>query len=234
MTSPGDLHLNNRAAVLDKAGNLTIEDTLYLKEVASTTTKAGYGGIFVKSSDNKLYFRDSSGVDHAISNGTGGSESTALNFAAKDAVLPATDFMTWDNTYGRLVLLAPESVDQYVDFTGVLDHYSGGGLTVDIFWTANGTSGNVVWQAAIERFQTGTLVITSDSFAAFNSVTDATEGVANVANKATITFTDGADMDSLADGEMFRIRIQREGTNAADTVNTDTRLFGIRIIETGA
>jgi hypothetical protein len=219
---------------IDTDGNLSISDTMYLKEIASTSSKAGYGGIFPKSSDNKLYYIDSSGVEHALSNGTSGSESTALFFAAKDAVLPSTSFMTWDNTYGRLVLLAPESVDRYVDFTGVLDHYGGGGLTVDIFWTSNGTSGNVIWQAAVERFQEGTLVVTSDSFASYNSVTDAAQGVANVANKATITFTDGADMDSLADGEMFRIRVQREGTNASDTTNTDTRLFGIRVVETGA
>jgi hypothetical protein len=101
-------------------------------------------------------------------------------------------------------------------------------------WVAatSATSGNFVIDAAVERIQEGTTDIDSDSFAAVNSVTQAVNGTSGVPVKATITFTDGADMDSLAAGEAFRIKITRDANNASDTATGDMELLRIHLQET--
>ena len=46
----------------------------------------------------------------------------------------------------------------------------------------------------------------------------------------SIAFTDGVDMDSVAAGERFRIKITRDA--ASDTATGDAELTGIEIRET--
>jgi hypothetical protein len=50
----------------------------------------------------------------------------------------------------------------------------------------------------------------------------------------TLTFTAGAAMDSLAAGEMFRLKIHRDadGSAGTDDVASDAELAGIEIKET--
>jgi len=55
----------------------------------------------------------------------------------------------------------------------------------------------------------------------------ATSGIVVITN---ITFTDGADMDSVAVGELYRIKITRDVAN--DTAAGDAELLGVEIKET--
>lgn len=48
----------------------------------------------------------------------------------------------------------------------------------------------------------------------------------------TVTFTDGADMDSWANGELAIVRIRRDPANAGDTITEDAQLIGWCIRET--
>jgi hypothetical protein len=52
--------------------------------------------------------------------------------------------------------------------------------------------------------------------------------------KTTITFTDGADMDSLAAGEAFRLKIRRDadGTGGTDDITSDCELLRVVLRET--
>ena len=126
-----------------------------------------------------------------------------------------------------------DSTDESAIFSGELTDYAGGGLTVTIKWAATtATSGNVVLDASIERNDDAGLDADSDSFAAVNSVTDATSGTSGVYKYSTITFTDGADMDSAAAGEAFRIKITRDADNGSDTVSGDIELYWLTVEET--
>jgi hypothetical protein len=153
-------------------------------------------------------------------------------FTPRSNMPPSSTYATLGNTYGRYELAFDDGTDEAAIFSGFLYGYNGGGLTVTLIWRSTATSGNVVWSAEIERNLVGTDVASSDSFAAAQTVTDAAQGVAQTFNAATITFTNGAQMDSLATRESFRIRIKRVGSSGSDTMSGDAFLYVVHIRET--
>jgi hypothetical protein len=124
--------------------------------------------------------------------------------------------------------------DQSVVFTAIMPRaYAGGGLTVYLHWSADGvTTGNCIWDVSFERIGDGQQDVDSDGFAAVNSVTDAAPGTDGFVTIANVTFTDGADMDSVAVGEQFRIKITRDADNASDTMAAKSQLHAVEIKET--
>ena len=111
--------------------------------------------------------------------------------------------------------------------------YGGNGVTVDIWYVATETSNDTDWDGSWERIAT-TQDIDSDSFAtaisADNNNNSATSGIPT---KISIAFTDGAQMDSCAAGELCRFRLCRDATS--DTSNTtfpNIELLGGQIRET--
>ncbi len=148
-------------------------------------------------------------------------ESPSSGGAAMDMynLHPVLGFDAADNDEGIFTSLMPR-------------HYGGGGLTIYLHYAMNSaTSGDVDWDVAFERIGDQQQDINSDGFAAVNSVDNttvpATNGLVDIVN---ITFTDGADMDSIAVGESFRIKIIRDG--ASDTAAGDAGLIAIEIKET--
>lgn len=112
-------------------------------------------------------------------------------------------------------------------------HYSGGGITVHLHWVgATATSGNVVWSGQFERIGEGQQDIDSDGFASAQSVTAAAPATSGHIDIASITFTNGAQIDSLAVGEAFRFKLFRDADNASDTMTGDAELFAIELVET--
>lgn len=145
-----------------------------------------------------------------------------------------TTFATVDSRNGHVVLDFDAATDETAIFSAVLPrNYAGGGLTCSLRWAAtSATSGNVVWTTEIERIDDGVLDIDADSFAATSSVTDAASGTSGVTKYSTTTHTSGAQMDSLAAGEMFRLRVTRVGSNGSDTMTGDAELLAVEIKET--
>lgn len=150
---------------------------------------------------------------------------------------PASNYATLDTRNARPVLDFDGATDEEAVFSGSLPaHYSGGGLTVKIevaFTSATSGSGRL--QADIERLQTGTLDIDADSFTgSFQSTGVTAPGTSGVTVIGTITFTSGAQMDSLAAGERFRLKVRRDadGTSGTDDITTDMELVAIEITET--
>ncbi len=164
------------------------------------------------------------------------SGNTLAVFAPQDNEPPTSNFATFDTRNLHPCLDFDGATDEEAVFTGILPrNYAGGGLTVYLhvgFTTA--TSGNAYWQAAIERMDDGTLDVDADSFASFKGAAGNPNGTSGVMTLVTITFTSGAEMDSLAAGEMFRLKIRRDadGTSGTDDVTTDAELFGVEIKET--
>ena len=157
---------------------------------------------------------------------------TATAYAQPDTVtgtstpaegIPVLDFEDGTATSG-----------EYVDFYGVFPrNYAGGGLTLTLYWLSAATTGDCVWSAAFRRIADDAedLDTTAHTYA-YNSVTATTASAAGELDYATITFTDGADMDSLAVGEAFILRIFRDSDAAGDTLAGDASLFAVECKET--
>lgn len=114
-------------------------------------------------------------------------------------------------------------------FSGIMPrHYAGGGITVYVTWAIAAITGTVGWTVEFERSNTA---INADSFASAQTITAATvSGSTLVPSVTNVAVTDGANIDSLAVGELFRIRIKRDVAN--DTAAGDAFLLGVELKET--
>lgn len=163
------------------------------------------------------------------------SGNTLGTFGARDGVPPGSNYATQDTRNNIPVLDFDATTEETILFGDALpDHYGGGGITVDVWWMAtSATTGAVVWGGSIERENAGGTDLDSDSFATEQLAsavnTDATSGKGN---KSTITFTAGANMDSLVAGEPYRLKIARKPADAGDTMSGDAEIYRVKVRET--
>jgi hypothetical protein len=146
---------------------------------------------------------------------------------------PASNFATLDTRNSHPCLDFDTTTQEAAVFTGLLPRsYGGGGITVYVHWAAtSATSGTIGWDIAIERIGDGSQDTDSDGFASAQTVTAATVPATSGNVKITnVAITDGANMDSIAAGELFRLRIRRDVAN--DNAAGDAELFGIEVRET--
>jgi hypothetical protein len=121
---------------------------------------------------------------------------------------------------------------EYLDFKVMLRGYGGGGLTIDLPWSAaSATSGATRWEIAIRRIADDAEDIDTSQTYDFNSVDDTAASASGELSYPVITFTDGADMDSWANGEIAIVRVRRNASHANDTMTGDAELWGIVIRE---
>lgn len=128
-----------------------------------------------------------------------------------------------------------DTTAEYMDyFCYLTPNYDGGGLTVVLPWSAtSATSGAVVWRAAIRRLNDDAEDIDTSQTYDFNQASaDTTASASGEPSYPTIAFTDGADMDSLAAGEAFILRVGRLPSDAGDTMTGDAELWTPIIKET--
>jgi hypothetical protein len=155
-----------------------------------------------------------------------------LEWSPIDNEPPSTNYATLDLRNGRPVLDFDTTTQEAAIFTGVLpSDYAGGGVTVTL-WCAltSATSGTVGWDVAFERTQASTDDIDSDSFATAQTVTAVTvPGTSGQVLKMSVNISDGANMDSLAAGDLFRIRVRRDVVN--DTATGDAELLRVAMVE---
>lgn len=156
---------------------------------------------------------------------------------------PATAFAQWDVRPGgsspaeSIAVLDFDggSTDEYMDFHCRLsEDYAGGGLTFKIrFSMSSATSGNVRLGIAIRRIADDAEDVDASHTYDFNEATVAVASAAGELKYATITFSDGADMDSWAAGEEAVVRFRREASDTTnDTATGDMELANIAGIET--
>ncbi len=157
---------------------------------------------------------------------------TLIVFTPAHNTPPSSNPATPDTRNGHLVLDFDPTTNESTIFPGVLPrHYGNGGVTVYIHYAmSSATSGNVDWDAAFERIGDQQQDIDSDGFAAVNSVDNTTvPGTSGLVDIVNITFTDGADMDSVAVGEGFRLKVTRDA--ASDTAAGDAELLFVELVE---
>jgi len=99
-------------------------------------------------------------------------------------------------------------------------------------WYCVINTGDVVWAAAFRRMEAEVEDFDSLHSYAFNGATDAAPDPAgSITHFGGISFTDGADMDSVAAGETFVLRVQRTATDGSDNLNNDALLWSIALKE---
>ncbi len=117
---------------------------------------------------------------------------------------------------------------EYIDFKCALRGYGGGGLTFTLPWSAASATSNAVrWGIAIRRFEDDNEDVDASQTYDYNSVDDTAASASGELSYPTITFTNGADMDSWADGELAIVRVRREANHANDTMTGDAELWGL-------
>jgi hypothetical protein len=160
------------------------------------------------------------------------SGNTLCTFFPTDNEPPASNHATFDTRNGHPVLDFDTTTQEIAIFTDIMPrNYAGGGVTVYIHATSDATSGTMGWDVSFERMSDATLDIDADSFATAQVVTAATvPGTSGVVLVLNVAITNGANMDSVAVGEAFRIRIRRDVAN--DTAASDNNLLAVEIKET--
>lgn len=121
---------------------------------------------------------------------------------------------------------------EYLDFLVALEGYEGGGLTIKLKWSAEAAVNECEWEVAFRRFADDAEDLDSSHTYLFNAVTATAPSAINEVSYDDITFTDGADMDSFADGEIAVMRLRRNATSGNDDLVGDANLWSIHGIET--
>ena len=161
------------------------------------------------------------------------SGNTLITLTALHNEPPATNFATLDSRNGHPCLDFDPTTQEAAIFRGILPrNYAGGGITVYVHWAAtSATSGTGGWDVAFERIGDGSQDIDADSFATAQVITAATvPGTSGLVDITNVAVTDGANIDSIAVGEMFRLRIRRDV--ATDTAAGDLEVYAVELKET--
>ena len=159
---------------------------------------------------------------------------------------PAASYATLDVVTGSgepdTVLDFDASVDETAVFKrNMPNHYDGGGVTVSIIFAMSSDhdpAHKVRWDAAFSLIHdfsatTGVQAITGDGFVAVNSITGNPHDDIGKTEQANITFTNGADMDSIEKNDGYLIKITRDANHGTDDDATgDAELWMVIIKET--
>jgi hypothetical protein len=158
---------------------------------------------------------------------------TLVVFGPQDNEAPSANFATIDSRNSNPCLDFDAAADEIAVFSSVLPRsYAGGGITVYLHYAmTSATTGNVVLTGAFERIGDGQQDIDSDGFASAKSVTQAVPATSGHVDIANIAFTNGAEIDSIAVGEKFRLKITRDADNVSDDAAGDLELVNIEIKE---
>jgi len=150
----------------------------------------------------------------------GASEDTRADGSTPVAHLPVYDF--------------DDTAIEYLDFYGRLEGYDGGGLTITADWSATDTTvtpHSCVWGAAFRRIEDDAEDMDGAHTFDFNDATaDQEASASGERSRFTITFTTGADMDSLTTTEDFVLRVRRDPTNGSDNLTGDAELWPFSLV----
>lgn len=161
---------------------------------------------------------------------------TLATFTALNNMPPSSAYATFDTRNGYAVLDFDDTTDESAIFLGVMPrNYAGGGVTVTVGWMAtSATTGTISLDVSFMSITDDADDLDTKAFAAANNANPTTASASGEVDYATITFTDGADMDSIAAGEAFLIKVTRDanGTTSTDNMTGDMELVFVEIKET--
>jgi hypothetical protein len=159
---------------------------------------------------------------------------TLVTFHPRANERTAANTATPDRRNGHPVLNFDAATDETAYWTAVMpSNYSGGGITASIWWTdANDTNAAhaCYWEACFERMTGQDL--DADSFAATQTGHGSPNGTSGIPVVTTIAFTNGAQMDSVVAGDVFRFQLNRDANNGSDDMANDGQLLAVVLAET--
>lgn len=158
---------------------------------------------------------------------------TLDRFYPQDNEPPATLFATYDTRNEHPVLDFDDGSNEEAVFSSVLPQaYAGGGVTVFLHYSMESAiTLTVDWDVAFERIGDQIQDVDADNFAAANSVDNTTvPGTSGLVDVVSVAFSDGADMASVEAGELYRIKVTRDGDS--DDAVGDAELHAVEIRET--
>ena len=157
---------------------------------------------------------------------------TLLIFVPQSNEPPATTFATLDTRNSHPVL------DFALTEIGVVSavmprNYGGGGITVYLHYAMSSAEANdIKLTTAFERIGDQQQDLDADGFAAAQNTGDITvPGTSGLVDIIPTTHTDGGEMDSIAVGEGFRLKVTRIAVVGTDATG-DLELRFIEIKET--
>ena len=127
------------------------------------------------------------------------------------------------------------ATSEHMDLYGRLVGYGGSGLTLYLGWLSTTTATtNAVLGAAFRRIDADSEDLDAGFAYDYNYATDLQPATIGTISDFTITFTDGADMDSIANNEAFIMRIKRNATATGDTLAVNSYILqgGVALKET--
>ena len=145
---------------------------------------------------------------------------------------PTTLYATFDTRNQHPIL--DHALTEISIFTAIMPrHYDGGGVTIYLHYAMTTAEANDIrLDTYFERIGDQQLDIDGDDFAAAQNTGDITvPGTTGLVDIVTTTHTNGVQMDSVAVGESFRLKVERVavvGTDATD----DLELLSLEIKET--
>lgn len=146
----------------------------------------------------------------------------------------STSYPTADQRNGTWVLDYDASSKEEACFLGTLpSNYAGGALTLSVRTMATSSTANTfVLGGAIERRHVAGDDFDADSFASeqqSGGVAPSTTSGIKVA--ATISFSSGANMDSMVAGDDFRLKLARLVADSSDTMAGDLEVETLYLTE---
>ena len=157
---------------------------------------------------------------------------TLLTFFPRSFEPPASDAAAPSARNAHLVVDFDDSANESMMWTAIMPrHYRGGGLTVRVhFAMKTAVEGTVDWDVCFERIGEGQQDIDEDGFAAAQSADDNTvPATCGHVAVAEITLSDGAQIDGILAGELFRMKLTRDA--ASDDAAGDAQVLAVEVRE---
>jgi hypothetical protein len=106
--------------------------------------------------------------------------------------------------------------------------YTSGDITVDVYWYAAATTGNVKWETAIGAvtIATDTGSLEAKAFATATSTQTAVNSNAKAGSKTTITIT-GSSLDSAAANDFIQFYLKRIAASASEMSGDSLFLYAV-------
>ena len=158
--------------------------------------------------------------------GGGGGTKTYGIFTPTHNQPPSSAFATLDTRNSIAVLDFDDTTEEAAVFVGIVPEAAslGSGLKVRIHWMAtSATTGNVRWGAQFER---GNTDLDSNSFDAAVEATTAVPGTSGTPTVTELTIT---TIDGLTAGDLYRLRVYRDTSDAADTMTGDAEILAVEV-----
>jgi hypothetical protein len=146
------------------------------------------------------------------------------------ANVPATNAAVPSFRNNHLVYNFDSTTQQTLYLPGVMPRGATlGSLGVKLTWTAGVATGNVLWVGSFERHEDNAFDLDADGFGDLLSRDATAPGSIGLTKTAYIRFSSGSNIDSIAAGESFRLRISRDAPS--DGMSGNAQLKNVELVE---